>query len=124
MPWTLLTSLKLFPPGKASPHNPSPVGSTSRPQRTDITTAIWNLPSNISPGTSLLAGAKVAVHTSSHLGMYRGCNSDRLVVMLPSVLINSLAVSSVALGTESPKEWGAIGGNVGEQERKKPPIAC
>lgn len=41
--------------------------------------------------------------------------------MLPSVLINSVAISSIALGTESPKskEWGAIGGDVGEQERRE-----
>lgn len=59
------------------------------------------------------------------LGMGRGCHINSLVVVLPSILISPVVVSSIVLGTKRPKskEWGAIGGNVGGQGRRKPPVA-
>ena len=55
-------------------------------------------------------------------GRGRDRNFSSLAVVLPSVLINSGAVSSFALGTERPKakEWGAAGGSAGGQGRRGP----
>lgn len=49
-------------------------------------------------------------------------NLSSLVVVLPSVLINSVAVSYIALGTGRlvTKEWGTMG--EGGQRRRKPTL--
>ena len=94
------------------------------PSEPCITTGTLSPPSHISPRAQVCwrVVPRGQYTLSPTLGRCRGCNLSSLAVALPSVLINAVAVSSIALGAERPKseERGAIGGNAGWQERRKP----
>lgn len=93
------------------------------PSEPCITTGTLTPPSRTSPGAQVcwrvVPGGNILSPT---LGRRRGCNLSSLVMVLPSVLINAVAVSSIALGAERPEseERGAIAGSAGWQGRRTP----